>query len=1084
MKSPSPAYESERLKVLRDYEVLDTPPEPQFDDIVALASQICGTPIALISLVDEKRHWFKARVGMEVVEIPREMSFCDHVVSSQDLLVVEDAAKDERFSDSPLVTGDLDVRFYAGMPFMSPSGHVLGALCLLDRVPRKLTTEQLSALKILSRQVTTLLRQARAIRKAEESEATWRVAARVSLGTWHVNLSDLIPRWSDKVCAIHEVPVGYVPNLEEAINFYAPEYRKTIERVFGACMTDGTPFDEELQILTANKRRVWVRAIGEAVRDSSGKIIQVQGVFQDINKTKLVELALVESRSNLSKAIAVIQEVSAGNISLDETYSLMVDKASEITHAQGATIELLKGEELAVCGANGLLASTMGAAVAQQETMSGQVLSTWELLSCDDVSASNRVNRAQLLKLGVHRILVAALREEDRSIGVLKVVAGRDYNFSDEDKACLQILAESFGAIINRRRVLERMRRSEEQYRLLFASNPIPMWTYDVETLRFLDVNDAAVGHYGYTREEFLGMTVLDIRSPEDKGGQGTAVKGLSGKGSLKGLRIQKKKTGEIIEVEVTSEPVEFNGRRARLALAQDVTERRRDHRVLAEQAALLDKAQDAIIVRDLSHRILYWNKSAERLYGWTAAEACGQSIRELLYREPGFYDEGFRTMMLEGEVAGEFSHLRKDGTDMMVESRCTLVRDEVGNPKSVLVINTDITERKILEKQFLRAQRMESIGTLAGGIAHDLNNLLSPIVMGVELLKLHQTNTDTNPVIDNIAVSARRGTDLVQQVLSFARGVEGDRSAVHLKHIVHELEGMMQSSFPKNIRVETDLAGDLALVFGDPTQLEQVLLNLCVNARDAMPDGGNLMLTGKNVELDEQFAALNPRAAAGRYVCLEVTDDGCGMEKEVIDRIFEPFFTTKEIGKGTGLGLSSVEGIIKSHGGFVNCYSEPDKGSIFKLYLPVHQDEKGAGSSLVNQPKHMMRGHGELILLVDDEESILTIAKQTLEVFGYRVVTATDGTHAVEIYKARGDEITAVISDMMMPVMDGPALFKELKHINPQVKIIAASGLNTSGNVARATSEGVWHFLAKPYEANAMLTLLHKLISGEAHVS
>ena len=416
----------------------------------------------------------------------------------------------------------------------------------------------------------------------------------------------------------------------------------------------------------------------------------------------------------------------------------------------------------------------------------------------------------------------------------------------------------------------------------------------------------------------------------------------------------------------------------------------------------------------------------------------------------------------------------------LTLDGRWNLLRDEEGHPRAILTIDTNVTERKKLEAQFLQAQRMESIGTLAGGIAHDLNNLLAPIMMGAGLIRQFSPNQDILTVVQNIERSARRGADLVRQVLSFARGVECARVIIQLDHIIREIESIVVNTFPKNITFERDVPGVLPMILGDPTQLNQIVLNLCVNARDAMPDGGHLVVSGRHVVIDEQYAVMNKGVVPGGYVVLEVTDNGSGMPKAIVDRIFEPFFTTKELGKGTGLGLSTLLGIVRSHGGFVNVYSEVGRGSTFKVYLPVPQDQQTA---VLPAPgtETLPRGQGELILLVDDEISILSITRQTLETFGYRVITAEDGAQAIGLYAQSRAEIAVVITDIMMPVMDGPALIAAIRRVNPAARIIAASGLNANGNVARATHAGVKHFLAKPYTADAMLALLRDVLSEKS---
>jgi len=512
---------------------------------------------------------------------------------------------------------------------------------------------------------------------------------------------------------------------------------------------------------------------------------------------------------------------------------------------------------------------------------------------------------------------------------------------------------------------------------------------------------------------------------------------------------------------------------------AAEIERRTADART-QEQAALLDKAQDAILVRDLQHRITFWNQSAERLYGWTKAEVINRSVRELLYFDPGVFDRAMTRLLAQGDWVGELTQVTKTGKNLMIEGHWTLVRREDGTPHSVLAINTDITERKSLEQQFRRAQRMESIGTLAGGIAHDLNNLLAPITMGVDLLRSSQELTGRNiKVLDNIKRSADRGVNLVKQVLSFAREVENAKVPLSIRHVIREVESIMENSFPKNISLESQLAAELPLVEADPTQLNQVLLNLCVNSRDAMPNGGRLVLRALEATVDQQYAAMNRGSTPGRYVVIEVIDTGTGISKTIIDRIFEPFFTTKEFGQGTGLGLATVLGIVRAHGGFVTVYSEPGKGTTFKVYLPAQTGSAEVPADL--PPEELLRGSGELVLVVDDEASIREVTRATLESAGYRVVTAEDGADAMCRFADHHAEVALVLTDMMMPVMDGRALILALRRHDPQVEIIAVSGLNANGQVARVAHAGIAHFLTKPYTAGDLLRSIQAVLAKPA---
>jgi PAS domain S-box-containing protein len=446
----------------------------------------------------------------------------------------------------------------------------------------------------------------------------------------------------------------------------------------------------------------------------------------------------------------------------------------------------------------------------------------------------------------------------------------------------------------------------------------------------------------------------------------------------------------------------------------------------------------------------------------------------------PPEYAERDRDALREIRAKGvcapfEKEFIRPDGTRVPVLIGAAAFED---NPDEGVLYAIDLTARKKLEQQFLRSQRMEGIGTLAGGMAHNLNNVLAPIIMSIDLLKLQHSDPGDTDLLDALSSSAHRGAAMVRQILLFARGVEGQRMPVQAKHVIQDMEKIANDTFLKHVQVRTILPDDLWSILGDPTQIQQVLLNLCVNARDAMPEGGTLTLAAENVQLDAHYARVNPAASPGPYVVLRIEDTGTGIAPAVIERMFDPFFTTKEIGKGTGLGLSTSLAIVKSHGGFMQVYSEVGKGTTIKVYFPGRTDL--AGETVTAVIPDMPRGHGERILVVDDEPSVREITRRTLEAFGYRVVLASDGAEAVAIVARQGADVAAVITDMMMPVMDGPATIQVLLKLRAGLPIIGASGLSANGSVARAASLGVTHFLAKPYTAAELLQTLRQVLPNE----
>jgi len=508
--------------------------------------------------------------------------------------------------------------------------------------------------------------------------------------------------------------------------------------------------------------------------------------------------------------------------------------------------------------------------------------------------------------------------------------------------------------IVERKRAEAESNAAAERYRLIFDSNPLPMWVYDPETLAFLNVNQAAVRSYGWSREEFRALAIRDIYASEDIPRLLEQIALTEGERSQALQWRHQRKDGSLIDVEVLSHDLIFEGRKARLMIASDVTDKKR------------------------------------------------------------------------------------------------------------------------VEAALLRSQRLESLGTLAGGIAHDLNNILSPLSVSTFLLRPQVTEERGQKTLDTMDEVIERGSLLVRQVLSFARGAEGARVPLDPRKVVDEVVDILKETFPRSIRIRSSVKDLSATVLADPTQLHQVIMNLCVNARDAMPDGGELEITAGLAELDEHYTQLTE--GRGKFMVVAVRDTGTGIDPQVIDKIFDPFFTTKEQGKGTGLGLSTSLGIVRSHGGFISVYSEPGNGTLFNVYLPLMEAEDA--STTHDAPSAPPPGNGELIMLVDDEEPIRRTTRGMLEASNYRVITASDGLEACSLYRERSRDISLVLTDMMMPVMDGAAMIRELKSCDPKLPIIATSGLAEAGREEQARSVGALKFMSKPYTASSLLWAVHELLN------
>jgi PAS domain S-box-containing protein len=509
-----------------------------------------------------------------------------------------------------------------------------------------------------------------------------------------------------------------------------------------------------------------------------------------------------------------------------------------------------------------------------------------------------------------------------------------------------------------------------------------------------------------------------------------------------------------------------------------DVTERKRAEEALRLESAALDAAANAIVITDRAGIIQWANPAFTSFTGYAVAEAAGKNPSALIKsgkHEPAFYKNMWDTI-LGGQVwRGEIINRRKDGGFYTEEMTITPVRDQRGEITHFVAIKQDVTEKKMLESRLLRSQRLESVGRLASGIAHDLNNILAPMLMSAPVLREAISDPDIRQLVDTIESSAVRGAGVIKQLLTFSRGVEGERVPVQLKSLVMDMLNIIRETFPKNIIAAREAPASPWLVRGDATQLHQILMNLCVNARDAMPGGGKLTLELENIEVNEAVASMNPGASPGRYVALGVTDTGTGISPENLDKIFEPFFTTKEVGQGTGLGLSTVIGIVKSHGGFIQVNSRMGQGTQFKVYLPACETPKDGEKK--QKPDASPQGRGELVLLVDDEESIRRVARQTLERHGYRMIEASDGAQGLAQYTQHQSEVRLVITDVVMPFMDGPAFIRALRQLNPQIRIIAMSGHQSKASAGHLPPKLVQGLLAKPFDAAELLQTLKQAL-------
>ena len=794
-----------------------------------------------------------------------------------------------------------------------------------------------------------------------------------------------------------------------------------------------------------------------------------------------------------------ISEVMLSGESEQSIFDTIARETSGMTDFPMVSIELCDFHRAVMIyrGAHGIPLNEMPTPfeVPMDVTLSGQVAHTGELLVEHNVS-DRREYAAPILRLfGVQTFVCLPIRSDGKIVGTLSLAHNLRIEVEPRVVNAATSLANYLSTLFDRLQAREAARRTEAELATVYDRVPSVLCLFD-EQLQIVRANHAAVEFASRSQELPAPLHLGDFfrckSSGENGCGQRTAcfgcnlrqhlVETLTTGKSLRQVRLAKTllRDGQLTPVVllVSTERIQFDNTVRVLMCLEDITKNVRADEQIRSHAALLDIASDAIFVRDFSDRIIFWNAGAQRLYGWTPAEAQAQTTTGLLMNNDPFEStRALQTVQNHGEWAGEMKQKSRAGKELIIQSRWTLMREGDGKPKSILIVNTDITEKKRLESQLLRSQRLESIGTLASGLAHDLNNVLAPIMMAVQFIKDSTEDESMKACFQTLETCSRRGADIIRQVLMFARGVEGQRILINPKHLMQEMQRIAKETFPRAIEVNTSTAKQPCILLGDATQVQQVMMNLCVNARDAMPEGGTLTISLKKVLLEAAGAKIHPKAKVGEYILISVTDTGTGIPPELVDKIFDPFFTTKPLGQGTGLGLATVIGIAESHGGFVQLETQLGAGSTFHVYFPAAPGENEPPEP-TSGTGETARGNGELILVVDDEPAVRKLACAILNRSGYRTVTASEGREGTAIFTKQQAEIRLVISDVMMPQLDGPAMLRGLKQIQPSVKSIVITGLGEENRVADAKAAGADFILHKPFTAGQLLADVKQLLS------
>ncbi|BAY95482.1 sensor histidine kinase [Tolypothrix sp. PCC 7601] len=858
----------------------------------------------------------------------------------------------------------------------------------------------------------------------------------------------------------HEIIFGYQPgtpkrSYQDWANRVHPEDLLQVQACMQKAIANRQSYICEYRIILPDNQIRWVNARGSFYYNQHGQAIRLVGVVDDITERKLAESALRQAREELEVRVAqrtaeLNQEKQAFRALADNAPDIIVRFDSHFRHIY---------VNRAIEAETGLPAHEFIGKTNEELGMPADQLIVWN------------ATLTQVFTTGQP----AEIEFEFPSHNGVKYYQSRCVPEFDQNGTVASVLTITRNITKYKQAELA-LRQSEAKYRCIVETAIEGVWAVDAEGKTTL-VNQQMASMLGYTIEEMQGKSLFEFM---DEQGQAIALQYWQRR--QPGIRERHDfkfcdRNGCNVWAIVSGTPIfDENGEYiGGLGMITDITERKQAEEKMREQAALIDIATDAIFVTNLHNKILFWSLGSERLYGFTTAEAIEKTAQKLFNDDASQLATAMNTTLEKGCWRGELEQLTKAGTKIIVESRWTLVQEESGQPKSILIVNTDITEKKSLEKQFLRAQRLESLGTLASGIAHDLNNIFTPILAISQLLplRIQVVDSKTQELVEVLTKSAKRGSDLVKQILMFSRETEGKPICLQIGHLLFEVAKVITQTFPKSIEITTNIPViTLWMVKGYPTQIHQILMNLCVNARDAMPDGGTLDLSAENQFIDEIYTRMDLNAQVGNYVVITISDTGTGIPPELMDRIFDPFFTTKEPGKGTGLGLSTVMSIVKNSGGFVQVFSQESKGTKFKVYLPAIEETRDEQVSAATIPT----GNQELVMIVDDEVMVQLATKTSLEQANYRTLIANDGIEAIAIYAQHQQEINVVLIDIMMPSLDGLTAIHTLKQLNPQLKIIVTSGLPTHSR--KALAAGAREFLAKPYTAADLLTTLSQLIN------
>ena len=887
-----------------------------------------------------------------------------------------------------------------------------------------------------------------ALRQSEERLRLSLEATQIGIWDWDVKNDQWYAYPTYYTMLGYEPKTGLGDRCEWLERVHPDDRAGVNEQIENVLAGDFKEYQCEARLRHADGTYRWQHVKGVSVkRDEDGKVTRILGIRIDITDRKRAEEELRKSEAK---------------------YRFMIDSAPI-----GVLVSDVKGKILDV---NRKLLQILGSPSAQA-TKAINILTFSPLV---EAGLSAALRRCLEDEMTVTEELPYTSKWGKRLYLRMLLTPTRDLR--GKVSGCLAAMED----VTERKSAEEALRESEKRLELAVQGADLGLWDFDLKSGKAV-VNEEAARMAGYEPAEFAPSLSLfeQLCHPEDKERVLLALSAHT-KGEFPVLDEEfrlRTKSGQWKWIHVRGKVVEHDeqGNAVRLAgTILDITKRKRSELALRRLATAVEQAEEAIAITDSAGTIQYVNPAFEKITGYSRDEALGQNPRILKSGEHDqeFYSNLWRTITGGKVWKGRFVNRRRDGTFYREDASISPVRDRSGAIVNFVAVKRDVTQELSLQEQLLQAQKMEAVGTLAGGIAHDFNNLLT-VVMGFSELLMAAKDQDHPEYGDlrKILQAAKSGADLVQRLLMFSRALEPKRLPMNLNKQILQIEKLLRRTIPKMIDIRLDLASDLPDINADASQMEQVLLNLAVNARDAMPDGGRFTVRTDIACLDEEYSKLYVDVEPGQYVALEVSDTGHGMDRETLERVFEPFFTTKEMGRGTGLGLAMVYGIVKQHNGHVTVSSQVGKGTTFRVYLPVMPADM---EPEVEDSSEMQAFGTETILLVDDEEFVRELGVRILTRQGYTVLQAVNGAEALELFKRESRQISMVILDLIMPEMGGTECLKELLKIDARVRILVASGYSADASVRRAVQMGAKGFVTKPFRVKELLRNVRRVLDED----